>query len=202
MELSERIPGVVVDEVVLSQAEADIDNIIGIFNEGGFRKAFWRPEFVGSVVITATTATLSSSNTTNGYYARTVLEILSGDNAGSRIFVDSSVNNVLTFESQTIAGTFDCRIYQLAKAPFLVDSQSYNNNIYKTISEDIKQAVAYQYQFRLKNKNILDSNFATKKYSVDKDKYEEEFDTIQNNTINQRISSQAIDVISYLITHI
>lgn len=149
--------------------------------------------------MTSTTATISSISVSNGYYAYTTLEILSGSNAGVKLAVKNNTNNVLTFfDTNTgITGSDTIRIYQSGKAPFCAGVNYLENTYFKTIDERVKDAVAFQYAFREKNKN-LDNNKAVSSYTVSGDNYSENFDTDIINSIQDRISPQALDVLGGL----
>jgi len=201
-QLQEYEPSIVtVDNDVLINAEQDIDNVIANFYQGSFRKSFNRIDFYQDVILTSTTATISSVNLTPGQLAYTVLEIISGANAGTRLAIQSNTENVITyFDTNALStGTENVKIYQFGKSPFHNPNDenhawgSYN----KSISEQIKQAVAYQYIFRLENdinvKNPVSS------YSVSKDSYSEVYAVDKPLSITERISPQAIDILGGLI---
>jgi hypothetical protein len=192
-------PSVVVeDNNILIEAEKDIDNIIANFYQGVFRKSFYTTLFFESVTLTPTTATISSSNFTNGELAYTVLEILSGANTGSRFAIRSNTSNVLTyFDTNALStGTEAVKIYQFGKCPMIKDKNYIGSNYNKTISEQIKEAVAYQYVFRTEN-DINVKNPVTS-YSVSQDSYSEHFAVDKPLSITERISPQAMDILGGL----
>jgi hypothetical protein len=189
------------DNDLLIKAEIDIDNIIANFYQGAFSKQFKGFETFEStkVVLTTTTATISDITVSNGYYAYTTLEILSGSNSGVKLAVKNNTNNVLTFFNTNtgITGSETIKIYQTGKAPFYCDTNYLENTYFKSIDARIKDAVAFQYVFREKNKD-LDQNKATTGYRVSQDEYSENFDTSIKNSITDRISPQALDILQSL----
>lgn len=189
------------DNEILIKAEIDVDNIIANFYQGAFSKFFLGSYTFEStdVVLTTTTATISNYTTINGYFAYTTLEILSGTNSGVRLAVKNNTNNVLTFfDTNTgITGSPTIKIYQLAKAPFYCDTDLLEDIYFKTINERIKEAVAFQYVFRSKKKE-LDELKAVSSYNVSSDSYSENFDTSKEITIKERFSPQALDVLGSL----
>ena len=187
----------IVDESVLLKAEIDIDNAIASFYQGNFRKALPNTLFFDNCVFTGQTVTITDFINSNGYLSKAVIEIVSGANSESRFYINSQVANVLTLDVDTgLTETNTCKIYQLAKAPFVGDMHISSDTIYKTISEKIKEAVAYQYVFRLKND--FDNMFAQTTYSVSGASYSESFDTDKTLSAKDRISPQAYDLIDYL----
>lgn len=189
------------DNEILIKAEIDVDNMIANFYQGAFSKFFLGSYTFEStdVVLTTTKATISNYTTTNGYFAYTVLEILSGANAGVRLAVKNNTNNVLTFfDTNTgITGSEAIKIYQLAKAPFYSDTDLVEDTYFKTINEKIKEAVAFQYVFRSR-KQELDELKAVSSYNVSSDSYSENYDTGKEITIKERFSPQALDVLGSL----
>jgi hypothetical protein len=189
-----------IDELVLRRAEIDIDNAVALFYQRRNRKFVYYEYDLDDVTLTTTTATSSQLNTANGYYDRTVLEIMSGADAGKRIFVKTHVNDTLTFwNTQTgLSGTETCRLIQIGKFPRLADSDIANNTYYKIIPEFIKEAVAYQYKFRLDNPSIFTNPNPVSGYRVEQDRYSEQFDTSSKNerTIQDRIDPVAWDILS------
>jgi hypothetical protein len=124
--------------------------------------------------------------------------ILSGANTGSRFAIRSNTSNVLTyFDTNALStGTEAVKIYQFGKCPMIKDKNYIGSNYNKTISEQIKEAVAYQYVFRTEN-DINVKNPVTS-YSVSQDSYSEHFAVDKPLSITERISPQAMDILGGL----
>lgn len=199
-ELQERSNISSVDTLTLIQAEQDIDNILATRYQGYYRQFLVYEHIFDNITLTATTATLNGATATNGYFAYTTLEILSGNFAGNKYAVKNNTNNVLTFwDTNTgLTGNAIGKVYQTGKAPFDGGSLYTSNTYFKSIDERIKQAVAFQYEFRNKNSKMFEKIYSTTSYLVDQDRYSENFDTQNKITIEQRISPQAIDILEGL----
>jgi len=191
-----------IDNSVLIQAEIDIDNIIASHLQGAFSQYFTGFSLYNStsVVLTSTGATITGLNLSDGFLAYTTLEIVSGANAGSRFLIKSNINGVLTyFDTDSLStGSEAVKIYQIGKCPMLRDVNGINNIIYKSIHQDIKEAVALQYEFRIKNAGSIDNQYASTSYSVSGDSFSENFNPTLQNSIRERISPQAFDILNYL----
>jgi len=186
----------------LIQAENDIDNLLARFFQGAFRKAIVTNYKYDTCLINASSATVTGLSADDGYYSKTVLEILSGANSGKRFAVKSQTSNVLTlYETSGLTNvTASVRIYQLAKAPFAKDMVSSNSTWNKIIDERIKEAVALQYDFREANPILFGSNYPVKEYQVSKDSYSEKYDTTSKAGLIDRIHPDAYELLKSLTT--
>lgn len=201
-ELQEYEPSVEsVDTNILIKAEQDIDNALANFANGWFSKAFNIIQEFNECTFSGVNGTISNFNAEDGYLSRTVCEIVSGAKSGKRFFITSQTGSVITLSSNpSITGTVAIKVYQLAKAPFVKDKNSYSqsgvNKTSKVIDERIKEAVALQYVYR--RDNDLDVKYKVKGYSVNGADYSETFDVGSPMSIKERISPQAWDIISSL----
>lgn len=201
-ELQDRRPNIAeVDLVVLEEAEKDIDLVTASFIEGANRKGYASTILLERVVLSGATATAPTLASSEGYYSFCVLEVLSGNNAGKRFPITTSNNQTLTLkEDSGITETIVCKVYQLGKYPMAKDWWSANDVQYKTISEEVKEAVAYQYEFRLANSGSLNSKYAQTGYSVSGDSFSTNYNPNIQNSIKERISPQALDLLSRFTT--
>lgn len=186
----------------LRKAEIEIDNAIASFYEGKNSKAISNKIVAKKAQITlnSTTCVISNFGYPNGYFINSVLEILSGANSSKRIFVKSDVKvgdtHTLTFFDAVpgLSGSEDVQIYQIAKFPRNCDCALVDSDIFKSIPEFIKEAVANQYEWRLKNLDSLDNSQLRSGYSVARDSYSESFGGIRSSSID-RISPIAMDIL-------
>lgn len=143
------------------------------------------------------TATLSQDPQNDGLYSRCVIERLDGN--GIYLIKQQTGVNLTFFDPPEITeSNVECFVYQLAKSPFVSDTHSKNNVLYKFVSEVIKQAVAYQYLFVEKNPNSGSTNYPVKSYSVNAENYSETRDTLTPTSILDRISPIAYEIIQPL----
>ena len=196
-ELQDRRPNVAeVNLQTLEQAELDIDKIIASFYESVFCKAYSQRTVV-SATISGATITLTGNNLTNGHLAFTVVVIAETNKSFA---VLNNVGNVLTLESTTgITGVKDIVIYQLGAFPMVKDVIHVPSQTYKTITEEVKEAVACQYMFRLSNPN-LNARYATISYSVSGGSYSSTFDPNSPLSNFERVSTEALDLLRHYTT--
>lgn len=171
-----------IDNTALVNAERDIDNLCALFYQGINRPAVYYPYFVNNLSINNNQATTSEVLSPSGYFSLTVLEVLSGTNKGLRIFIDDSnlSNNqtILSFSDVNINETgLKAKLHQVAKFPRVADTSIIDGGYQKTIPEFLKEAVAYQYEFRSNNPDSFNNVNQLKSYSVDKESFSETFDT-------------------------
>lgn len=186
----------------LRKAEIEIDNAIASFYEGGNQKAIFNKIIVENTKVTlnSTTCVITGFGHTNGYFSKSVLEILSGVNAGKRIFVKSDVKvndtHTLTFSDEVVGlnGNESIALYQIAKFPRNIDCALVDSDIFKSIPEFVKEAVASQYAWRLKNLDALDNTQLRSGYSVARDSYSESFGGGRSSS-SDRISPTAMDIL-------
>jgi len=201
-ELQDRRPNIAeVDLSVLEQAEKDIDLVTASFVEGANRKGYSSVLLLENVALNGTTATVPTLASTQGYYSYCILEVLSGANAGKRFFITTSNNQTITLNVDSeITETIVCKVFQLGKYPMAKDWWSANNVEYKTIAEEVKEAVAYQYEFRLANAGYLNNKYAQTGYSVSGDSFSTNYNPNIQNSIRERISPQALDLLGRYTT--
>ena len=199
-ELQEYPPTLItVNNNILIRAEQDIDNIIATFTRGAYKKAIAGSTIYEVCAIDGFNATLQGFNGGNGYLSRTVLEILSGTQAGTRYFISAQAGNILTLSTDTaLDATVAVKIYQFGKLPFSKDNNYLNNNFYKVIDQRVKEAVSYQYVYR--TENDVDTKYPVDSYSVNGENYSESYSVKEDNTIRERISPQALDILDFLTT--
>jgi len=200
IQLQEYQPSVTtVNNNVLIEAEKDIDNIIANFATGDYRKAFIGNQVFNNAVFDGQTVTVNDLRATEGTYSRVVVELLSGSNIGARFLVQSQLGNELTFfETSGITGTFAIKVYQLAKAPFYKDYNAFNNKYSKSIDELVKEAVAYQYVYRVDNSASMNIKYPVASESLQGENYSFNYNTNEPLSIRQRISPQAWDILGFL----
>jgi hypothetical protein len=191
------------DEDRLTLAEDIIDNAIARFYQGANTPFITYPIFDNAVILTNTTATIGDVSYTNGYFQYTVLEILDGTSKMLKIPVQNSTQSgtthILTFfDTQNLNETKPCRIYQAGKLPRNQDTIIDTDNIYKVIPEDIKRAIALQYEYLIANPDIATSNFARSHYQVDQAEWSESFDTKTVVTNEERLHPQARGILASL----
>lgn len=187
------------DSDQLVRAEGDIDKVIASFYEGVNRPFLLGRPSVYSAVLTSTQATVTDLSPINdGYWSRTVLEILDGSNAGLKIFISNNSSNILTFNSEQagLSETSNVKLYQEAKIPRNQDTLAKGTDYFKSIPEFIKQAVALQYQYRITEGQNLMNKQKVKSYGIDKASYSEDYDTGRNKTMYDRVSPEALDILS------
>lgn len=185
-------------------AERDIDTVIKNFYENVNRKWLIGDLYYSDTVFTTTTATIGNTTYDDNYFAFTAIEIMSGANKGEVIGVASSEQSgsstILTFnETQTItAGTYNAKIWQEGKFPRIIDVDSANQVYNKAIPTWLKDCVAYQYLFREANAQLFNTGFPTKSYRVQRDSYQEDFDTTSGYAfaIENRTSPDALSILS------
>lgn len=182
----------------LIRAERDVDKVVAEFYERANAKSINYTTQVFDATITPTTATITNMTPINdGFFNYSTLEILSGENKGKRIAIATQASNVLTFfDSQAgLSGSLKCKLYQTGKFPRYADTITNNGVYYKTIPEFVKECVALQYDYRIKEgKNLLQERVQSG-YSVNKDSYSENFDTNIKKTIRDRIHPEALDIL-------
>lgn len=195
------------DAETLRKAEIDIDNAVASFYEGVNRQYLIdnKPLTPAKITIDATSATIIGETPTDGEYSRTVLNILSGDDAGKQIFVSLSAKSgsdtTLTFtgaQTFTTVTPFSaaCEIEQVAKFPRVGDSRLVDGTIFKQIPVWLKQAVAYQYNFRVDSPSNFVSVDEVIGYSVNRDGWSKSFGAPGSaSNIDNRISPQAMDLL-------
>lgn len=172
-----------VDNYVLIQAERDIDNAVANFYQGSLAKFFLGTEIQDNVTLTTTTATLGNAQPSDNFYSYTVLEVMTGANASKKIAIQSNASNVLTFfDTQAgLSGNVSVRVYQSGKFPMYRDTESLTNAFYKTIRQEIKQAIAEQYRFRLANPDLFANQTKVQSsYSTSASSWSESFATGKN----------------------
>jgi len=194
------------DQSILTKAEEDIDKFMASWYE-----IPRRPSLQGEVLIQSsdisfgTTSATLSSDIQEGYYTRTVIEILSGDDAGKNIFVNvatkSGSDTVLNYDTQALTTvtpfSASCRIYQLAKFPQYMNEKHVDGVIFKIIPNWLKQAVAYQYNFRKKYGKNFNQTLQQSGYSINADGYSESFGGGSGSAsiVDNRISPEARDIL-------
>jgi len=192
----------------LRKAEIEIDNAIAVYYEGGNQKSINKKIIVenSKVTLNATTCIITDFSYDNGYFINSVLEILSGANYGKRIFIKTDVKvddtHTLTFFDADVglAGSENIQLFQIAKFPRIFDCSVVDSNIYKSIPEFIKEAVANQYEWRLKNLDKIENTQLRTSYSVARDSYSESFGGGRLSSVD-RISPIAMDILdSYGLT--
>jgi hypothetical protein len=200
-ELSDYISVDTPDILTLRQAEIDIDSVIPIFYQRGNRKFIYNPYDIPTLtIVDNNSATTTDLPNQSGFFSKTVLEILSGANAGTKIFISEANvagnTTTLTFaDTQSLTvGVVVAKIYQIAKFPRLIDYQLSNSIYYKTIPEFIKEAVAYQYQFRADNPAIFNITGKVTEAEVDQDQARVKFGD-QSRTKKDLISPVAWDIL-------
>jgi len=189
-----------VNEIMLQQAETDIDNALAYFSAGAFRKCFVNKVIYENVTLTATSATIPNQAFTNGYLAYSVMEILSGSDVGKRIAIKGNTSNVLDFLDSFVGltGTVDVSIYQVGKFPMLRDVMAGTNKVYKTIPEFVKQAVALQYQFLGVKQTEISSAQKIISEELDEANYTVNYEGglgTEVSLIEMRIHPQALDLL-------
>lgn len=203
-QLKEYQPSVlVVDNNVLIEAEKDIDNILADNVYGSYRKAVATTHIYDSCTFSNNTATLSNFSASDGYYDRVVVEVISGNNTGSRFLVNTQAGNTLTFfEATSLTETTAVKIYQYAKAPFQKDFNSYTasggSKWSKAIDERIREATAYQYVYRINNAGAVNVHNVIEREDLQGEDYSFSYDTEASMSIQERISPQAWDILGTL----
>lgn len=193
-----------VDELVLRQAQKDIDNVIAKFYQGNNRPFLVPYIDIDDCVLTSTTATSTQLANANGYYSKAVLEIMSGANAGKRIYIASSESNsgssILTFGStQTgLTGTVSARVYQEGKFPRSIDVDLSNTAYLKVIPEFAKECVALQYKFRIDHPEIFNDTNILAGYSVNKGGWSKNYDTKKERQIKDFTDPTAFNILADL----
>jgi hypothetical protein len=193
------------DNLQLIRAEQDIDKLVGTFFEGAFAPSVFQTISAkpSEVTLTTTTATVQNLGYNTGYFDFCTLEILSGSNRGKRIAIETSTESggtqTLTFfDTQTgLSGSPAVKIYQAGKFPMTQDVEIEDSIYYKSILDDVKQAVAYQYEYRVREGDSIDNVNTLTSWSRSKDSYREEYGdgSGQSNATN-RVSPQALDLLS------
>lgn len=186
----------------LRKAEIEIDNAIAVYYEGGNQKSINKKIMVenSKVTLNATTCIITGFSYDNGYFINSVLEILSGADYGKKIFIKSDVKvddtHTLTFFDAEVGltGSENIQLFQVAKFPRIFDCSIVDSNIYKSIPEFIKEAVANQYQWRLKNLDKIENAQLRTSYSVARDSYSESFGDKRLSSID-RLSPVAMDIL-------
>ena len=131
---------------VIEKCESDIDSAMAVFVQGPWSKADKRTLRFSASFTSTTTATLSAQYTLQDDVQYMIVKVLSGALVGTRRLIKSNTGNSITFDEIAEAtGTAEVLVYQLGKAPFLVDSDAKA----KWINDDIRQAVAYQVEYIL-----------------------------------------------------
>lgn len=148
-----------ITERVINEAETMVDNAIASFYEGAFAKAY-TGQYTGSGNATTTSSiTITGANNTTNIFNRCVIQILSGDKAGTIANVTSNTASVIEFTPiEDLAGTVDFRVYQAGKAPFAKDQFGVN----RIIAQEVKEAVAYQVEHLLSTADTPESVKKTK----------------------------------------
>jgi hypothetical protein len=193
-----------VDELVLRQAQRDIDNVVAKFYQGNNRPFLLTYTDIDDCVLTTITATSNQLGNATGYYSKAVLEIMSGKNAGKRIYIASSENNsgssVLTFGStQTgLTGTVSARVYQEGKFPRSIDVDLSNTAYLKVIPEFLKECVALQYKFRIDHPEIFNDTNILSGYSVNKGSWSKNYDTKKERQIKDFTDPTAFNILADL----
>lgn len=105
------------------------------------------------------------------FYQYCNIEILEGPLNGLIIPITSSTGTTLNFDAvAALGGSLKAKIYQLGKFPRRCDCSIDNNEVYKSIPREIREAVAYQVEFYLEQQesstNVFLSGFGLKKESI------------------------------------
>jgi hypothetical protein len=147
-----------VNDQLIDQAETLIDQACAMFLGSTLQKSMNYEILEENSTTTATTATLSSTYTTN-YLKYCTVEVLNGSLAGSKACITSSSTNTITFEQiEGLTGTTAIKIYQTGKFPMVKDVTTGSSVYYKSIPQEIKQAVAWQVKFILENGDLFNSD--------------------------------------------
>lgn len=186
----------------LRKAEIEIDNAVAIFYEGSNKKVINNKIIAkkAQITLSSTTCVITGFGYPNGYFINSVLEILSGANSSKRIFIKSDIKvgdtHTLTFFDAVpgLSGSEDVQLCQIAKFPRNCDCALVDSDIFKSIPEFLKEAVANQYEWRLKNLDSLDNTQLRSSYSVVRDSYSENFGNVRSSSID-RISPIAMDIL-------
>jgi len=93
------------------------------------------------------------SNYTEDYFSFTVLKVL---DTGRMYPVTNNVGGVLTIDG-TVSGDHPFQIFQLGKLPRKIDIYIGKNKTFKNIPIYIKQAVSYQLEYMVRNREWLSS---------------------------------------------
>jgi hypothetical protein len=145
-----------VTDALLNQCESLIDQACADFLGSYLEKSMNYEILEEASTVTTTTATLSNTYPTN-YLQYCVVHVLNGAKAGSISSITASSSNSITFDTITsLTGTVAIKIYQLGKFPMLKDRTLGSNTYYKVIPREIKEAVAWQCSYLLKNPKVLD----------------------------------------------
>jgi hypothetical protein len=193
-----------IDLQVLRQAERDIDSVIAKFYQGINRPFITSYYDLDDCVLTTTTATTSQLGNADGFYSKTVLEIMSGANAGKRIYIASSTSSsgssTLTFsDTQTgLTGTVSARLYQEGKFPRRIDVDNSNAGYYKVIPEFLKECVALQYKFRTDHPEVFNDTNVLSSYSVNQGQWSKNYDTNKKRNIKDFTDPTAYNILNDL----
>ena len=145
-----------VDERLIVQCESLIDQACADFLGSYLEKSVNYEILEEASTVTSTTATITNSYNTD-YFKYCIVEILNGAKTGQKSSITASSSNSVTFDSITsLTGVVALKIYQLGKFPMLKDRTVGSNIYYKSIPQEIKEAVAWQCYYVLKNPKILD----------------------------------------------
>ena len=115
--------------------------------------------------------------------------------AGEEIDVKSTSivesKTVLTlWETPDFQGIFNIEIFQKWASPFSVDTSYEDSKYIKYIRKDIKEAVAIQYKYLIKNIDKIET-FAKSSESLNNSNYSISFDSKQLNDLNSILTPQA-----------
>lgn len=190
-----------VDNQELIQAEIDIDNIIAVFYQGTFSRAYKHDVVFQNCEFQGQTATIGGmSSQSDGLYNRVLVEILEGTNKGSRYLIKEQIGATVTFYEDTkLNENAPVRVFQLAKLPFSKDVVTYNSKYTKLIDENVKQAVAYQYVHRVNNPDLFSARHVISSESLNGEDYSFTYDTKKPMSMKERISPQALYILDFLI---
>jgi hypothetical protein len=175
----------------ISEAERDIDSYVGAFYEGVHAPAT-RQSLLVKCNLTSGGAEILGMTFTNGAWAYSTLQIVSGANKGKFFPVSDSTNNNLNFgeTNQAIAANENdvlCQVQQLSKFPML----KHVAGTIRYISPEVKEAVVEQLLFSL-SKNIKGK---TKKSESIGSGYSYSTEDASKDTVVNRIAPKARDIL-------
>lgn len=193
-----------IDTKELIKAERDIDKAVATFYQYAFRPSLHRFYTFDSAVFSSTTVFVADITHNDGFFSKTVIQVLDGSD--NRFYVASQTNTTLNLlDSQTaVTGTKRIKIYQEAKFPMARDTE-YKNNFYaKWIPEQVKEAVALQYAYRINNADKLTNNVLVTNWSTSESSYSESAggSSESRTKLEDRIAPEALDILESMgISH-
>jgi hypothetical protein len=147
------------------------EELVDLYCADKIRPSTNAPFYDDESILTATFAnnnvTLTSTDQLETNYLKfTNLRILEGASGeeGLEFPVLNSNNLTLTIDNSTLTGSKTVLIYQLGKFPRFGDTETADNNIYKTIPQAVRQASTYQVWYILEHPELFDNSVELEEY--------------------------------------